>query len=232
VSEIGLAPVRDPRPLAVQVYDQLFDAFAGAERAGREVPTEIELAKTLGVSRTTVRQALALLEEDGVLQRGKGRRRFIAPPGSTEERNPPIERMLLSDRPLEVRRDRLDVLPATRWGSSLLRVPHETELLVATGSVRVDGRAVAETLELVPSDIGDAASSIRDRTLLDELGLTFRSRVTATYSRISAHSRAQADDTEIASGIVLTRVLEDAGRPVYLCKVVVDIEQVSVALRA
>jgi len=31
---------------------------------------------------------------------------------------------------------------------------------------------------------------------------------------------------------VLTRVLEDAGRPVYLCKVVVDIEQVSVALRA
>ncbi len=233
MTDMDLAPLRDPRPLAVQVYDQLYDAFAGAERAGREVPTEVDLSRSLGVSRTTVRQALALLEEDGVLQRGKGRRRFVASPVTASEPNAPLERMLVADAPVTVRRHRLDATPATRWGSTLLQVAHEEPLITCESTLWLDDVCVATALELVPADIAHLGSTVRDATLLAELGVPFRSRATLTYSRLSAygeHSRERDTDDDLAPAVVLTQVLAEKGRPVYLSKHIVSIERVTLSL--
>lgn len=58
----------------------------GDLEVGRPLPAERELAQEQGVSRTTVRSALALLEAEGLVDRrvGRGGGTFVAEPGAVE----------------------------------------------------------------------------------------------------------------------------------------------------
>nr|WP_055502989.1 GntR family transcriptional regulator [Nonomuraea pusilla] len=70
-------------PAHVQIEQWLLAAIAGGEMApGDRLPGERELAGRLGVSRMTLRQALATLEAEGVLVRVPGRSggAFVAEP--------------------------------------------------------------------------------------------------------------------------------------------------------
>jgi DNA-binding GntR family transcriptional regulator len=62
----------------VTVYNQLFKMInEGTFPEGSRLPSEPELSKSLGVSRTTLRQALALLQDDGVVKNIRGKGNFI-----------------------------------------------------------------------------------------------------------------------------------------------------------
>ena len=62
----------------VAVYDQLFKMINdGIFKEGSRLPSEPELAKSLGISRTTLRQALALLQDDGLIKNIQGKGNFI-----------------------------------------------------------------------------------------------------------------------------------------------------------
>ncbi len=66
-------------PAHAQIEDQLADRIASGELAvGRRLPSERDLAAELGVSRMTVRQALASLAARGQIERGVGRGTFVA----------------------------------------------------------------------------------------------------------------------------------------------------------
>ena len=53
--------------------DQLREEIRGQEwKAGRRLPTEAELSERFSVSRQTVRRALQLLAEEGVVQSRQG----------------------------------------------------------------------------------------------------------------------------------------------------------------
>jgi DNA-binding FadR family transcriptional regulator len=57
------------------VYDRILELVVDGEAGdSRRLPTEVELARRLGVSRPTIREALARLREDGVIvsRRGSG----------------------------------------------------------------------------------------------------------------------------------------------------------------
>jgi biotin operon repressor len=58
--------------------------ISSAWKPGDLVPGDLELCAELGVSRTTVRQALAELAHDGWVVRQRGRGTFVAPPKLTE----------------------------------------------------------------------------------------------------------------------------------------------------
>jgi GntR family transcriptional regulator len=74
-----------PLPLHVQVKQALKDQIVGgAWKPGDLIPGDLELCSELGVSRTTVRQALAELARDGWVVRERGRGTFVAPPKLTE----------------------------------------------------------------------------------------------------------------------------------------------------
>ena len=76
----GLDIRRDiPTPLIQQVREGLRDKIRrGAWREGQRIPSERELAESLGISRLTVRLALNDLVSEGLLQRQQGKGTFIA----------------------------------------------------------------------------------------------------------------------------------------------------------
>ncbi|MCX7568587.1 GntR family transcriptional regulator [Tumebacillus sp. DT12] len=69
----------DTRPLYMLVIDRIKDQSANGEwPPGTRLPSEFELAKLFGVSRATLREALRVLEEEGVVVRRHGIGTFIA----------------------------------------------------------------------------------------------------------------------------------------------------------
>lgn len=66
-------------PVHVQIEEQLAERISCRElAAGERLPSERELAKGLGVSRMTVRQALSSLDARGLVERGVGRGTFVS----------------------------------------------------------------------------------------------------------------------------------------------------------
>jgi GntR family transcriptional regulator len=69
---------RGKKPLYIDVYDQLFKLIMdGIFPPESKLPTEAELAKRFGVSRMTLRQALSLLQDDGLVKSQHGKGNFI-----------------------------------------------------------------------------------------------------------------------------------------------------------
>ena len=72
-SEEQPLPLRRVRKGYEQVADQLRELIVTGELPqGGRLPTETELARQLGVSRTTVREALRLLAAQGLIRTAKG----------------------------------------------------------------------------------------------------------------------------------------------------------------
>jgi GntR family transcriptional regulator len=83
---------RDRRPLSAQVRDQLEDAIRdGALRPGERLPGEHELAERLSIGRSTLREALRLLEQDGVIDVRHGKGRFVSALASLKAERPVTE---------------------------------------------------------------------------------------------------------------------------------------------
>lgn len=70
--------LRDRRPMTSQLGDALRDRIRNEMQAGDQIPTEHALAAEYAVSRATVREALKLLEQEGLLDVRHGRGRFVA----------------------------------------------------------------------------------------------------------------------------------------------------------
>ena len=67
------------RPLYARIRQTLVDRLAAGEWApGTALPSEAALARELGASQGTVRKAVGLLVDEGVLQREQGRGTFVA----------------------------------------------------------------------------------------------------------------------------------------------------------
>jgi len=67
-------------PLYVQLADLLRqEVERGVLRRGEPIPTEAELCRLYEISRATVRQALGLLVDEGLIVRRRGRASFVAP---------------------------------------------------------------------------------------------------------------------------------------------------------
>ncbi|MGV6874971.1 GntR family transcriptional regulator [Pseudochelatococcus sp. B33] len=67
-----------PYPKHLQITDILRNRVLTQMRPGDRIEPEVELGKQFGVSRETIRQALAPLEKEGLITRTRGRGSFVA----------------------------------------------------------------------------------------------------------------------------------------------------------
>ena len=66
------------RPKYQQIFDRLYaEIRSGRWAEGEPLPTEAKLTESLGMARNTIRQALAQLEDNGYIQRIRGRGTFV-----------------------------------------------------------------------------------------------------------------------------------------------------------
>jgi GntR family transcriptional regulator len=134
-----LDPTAD-RPLALQLADLLRDEIRGGSRAaGSRLPTESEFQAEYGVSRTTVRAALAQLVSEGLVITRKGY-------GSYVRARPQIRRVSSTHRHAAHRADRKPIFDLEVEAQG--QTPSRRILEVGRTSVPAD---IAEWLQL-PSD--------------------------------------------------------------------------------
>lgn len=245
-SRLPVQPIRDRRPLSVQVYDRLVESLWKNVQAGEVIPPEIELAADLGVSRTVLREALRLLEEDGVIVRGADpRRRQLAPPTSRPPAfNAPLEEMLLGSAPLRVDVVRTELVDTTNWSRVLLGVEEHSKLLCRESLFLLEDDQVASALELVPRNDGTLPRKATPgdeqvpaaQTLLADLGPQFRAKCSPTLWRLTQGSsaRSRTGFHHIPQGHLtsLTTVLSRQGRPVFLAKYLIRLDKVALAVGA
>ena len=75
-------------PAYVEIYNSLYaDITSGVYPAGECLPGEIALAQKYQVSRNTLRQAMAILCEDGLLIRSRGKGTLVAQPQQEPKNN-------------------------------------------------------------------------------------------------------------------------------------------------
>lgn len=72
-----LAPFRDPRPLYIQTEEALLQ-FLENSQPGDQLPAEPDLAQMLGVSRSTLREALRALRDKRIIVRRQGIGTFVS----------------------------------------------------------------------------------------------------------------------------------------------------------
>ncbi|KHK96588.1 hypothetical protein LK09_14735 [Microbacterium mangrovi] len=238
------------QPLRVAVYSRLASGIrANVFPLGHVLPRETELATALGVSRTVVREALMLLEEDGLIVTRRGVGRFVVDtlPHIGLEELQPLERALAeSGRHIEVRQLEFDTQPTTDFISNKLALDATANTWFREALILIDGSPVAIAQEHLPagkylSDIhpGIAASlaslAAESKTLLgaifDRFGSVLSGGVCALAASVAGETRAALLGLKPTMPVlVLTQTAEYDGTPLYLAKFIVSPEVGSLSI--
>lgn len=157
-----LKSARSERKTLTEIAEQsLRQAIAqGTFRPGSQLPTEAELCQMLGVSRTVIREALRVLEEDGLVARRHGVGTFV--------RDHPILKNLNFNFGITEMIESAGLTPGTSYLAirsetadaekvEQLRVPEGTPLITVERVRTADGRPVVYSLDTLPESLIQSA---------------------------------------------------------------------------
>lgn len=142
------------RPVVV-LYERIADAIHdGTYPPGSTLPSEPKLAGELGVSRPALREALLLLQEDGLLtvRRGVGRTVNDHPPRRGFEQIQPLEELIGAGAPLRVRALLRAVEEPTDFTTQHLLAAAGAELRFWESLLAGEGTAAALSQEWAAAD--------------------------------------------------------------------------------
>jgi GntR family transcriptional regulator len=157
-----------PVPFYFQLAELLEEEITSTRwKSGQRLPSEPELCRHYGVSRTTIRQALARLEQEGLLRRAKGRGTFV---DSSRPRSWLIQstegffhdEFLRTGHRVTSKVLRLEqtVLPA--WASGALRLPPDNEGVVLERIRAIDGLTALYVVNYLPPSLAEVVLGMRD----------------------------------------------------------------------
>jgi len=226
------------QPLRVAVYSRISQGIrSGTLSGGALLPRETELGVALGVSRTVVREALMLLEEDGLIVTKRGVGRFVsdALPHEGPAGFQPLEALLAEPgAELTVERIEFTLQETTDFVSDYLGAGVGAQFWFRECVVSRDGQALALVQEYVPDEArltaldarvggGLLAAADEPSTLLAAFGRLGGQPFTAGECRIAATvaGPTRAGHLGIKAGdplLMLTQSAELGGVPSYVSK--------------
>jgi GntR family transcriptional regulator len=193
---------------------------------GDRILGDHELCSRYDVSRTVVRQALAELENEGVIERVKGRGTFVSHPKTAEGLVQSLTGLFedVAARGGHLRSDvrRLEVLPADAAVAADLDIPVETPVIHLERLRFVDDEPWVWTVTHLPESVapGLVHEDLTDRSLYEVLESSYDVRLVRGVRSVEAAlaTAAQARLLGIRRGdplLVLRSVsLGESGRPV------------------
>jgi DNA-binding GntR family transcriptional regulator len=147
-----------PVPLYFQVAEQLERAiFEGQLSPGDRIANEVALAEDLGLSRPTMRQAIQLLVDKGMLvrKRGVGTQVVHPPIKRTVELTSLYDDLKRSGRLAETQVLEQQLVEADEVAASRLKVPEGSAVWKLDRLRTVDGEPLALMRNLVPASVSD-----------------------------------------------------------------------------
>ena len=143
---------------------------------GSQLPPEIELARALGVSRTSLREAVMQLEQDGLLIRRHGHGTFVRRSHhvlhSSLDVNLSATELIRAHGMAPGTRDlRLQRQPATAHEAERLGLESDAPVIVLERVRTADGRPVVFTRDVFPSSLFTAAGVDPDELRADGLSV-------------------------------------------------------------
>ena len=181
-----------PIPFYFQLAQLLKTEIASGRWAdGHRLPSEAELCDSYGLSRSVIRQALGLLESDGLIRKAKGRGAFVtaqatrswllqSPEGFFEEET--------TRRGVQVRSRilRAEREPLPMWASEKLGLA-PAEIGVTLERLRwVDDELALYVVNYLPDSVADVALELRDDESLYERLAARGARVAGGHRTVEA----------------------------------------------
>lgn len=236
---LGVPLLTSPgQPLRVAVYSRLAQGIrSGTFQSGAPLPRETELGLALGVSRTVVREALMLLEEDGLIVTKRGVGRFVTDsiPHQVMDEFQPLE-FLLAEPGTTLQLDRVEFSLQTVTGfvSDHLGLDETAEFWFRECIATRDGQPVALVQEYVPDEqrlatlnpaaaeqLKDAAAepSTLLQALTTRVGQVFTAGACRIAATVAGPTRAVQLDIKASDPLlVLTQTATLDGVPAYISK--------------
>jgi GntR family transcriptional regulator len=226
------------QPLRVAVYDRISRGIrTGVLPTGDVLPRETELCISLGVSRTVVREALMLLEEDGLIVTRRGVGRFVAEslPHEGLDEFQPFEHLFAEDGTrVDVHVLEFSKQSTTEFVSEFLGLDGTAEFWFRESIVIRDGQPAALVQEYMPIErylapiseplAREFADAGREQaTLLSALtgrvGPVFAAGICRIAASLAGPTRAAHLDIKAGDPLlVLTQTAEINDSPVYISK--------------
>ncbi|UVJ39370.1 GntR family transcriptional regulator [Arthrobacter sp. CJ23] len=238
-------------PLRVAVYSRIMNAIRGGHFPVSSIlPSESDLGSAMKVSRTVVREALMLLEEDGYVRSRRGIGRFVATrlPRVGLERIRPMEEILAeAGTDVQVSRTTHVLHPSSSvFTAEPLGIREEDPSWFFESIIRRDGAPIALVQEHVASksrlmdSAPEAAQAItedirKESTLLANLiaavGPSFGPGETDIAAGTPGVARGELLDLDAKSPVlILTQTVEHSGRICYLAKTIVNTGTVQISI--
>lgn len=226
-------------PLRVAVYSRIAEAIRNnLLTPGSMLPTETDLGTDMKVSRTVVREALMLLEEDGLIRARRGVGRFVSDtlPRIGIERIRPFEEVLGGPgQHLEIKRIQRERQPASEFVAPGVGVEPGADCWLWESVLIRDGEAIAhlqENISAGPLRVAKAAPAPLE--IDDDGGTTLLAALNSRFGRVLGPGECQIGLSQVGPSraklldlrapdpvLVLTQYVRHANRPFYLAKCLV-----------
>lgn len=206
---------QSPVPLYYQLEKMMLeDLNSGKTKPGTLLPTEIEIGKTTGLSRSTVRQALSKLVSSGYLVRKRSAGTFVAQPKLEANYIQKLESFRAEMIRLGIQPDtyviRLEKIPGNENINCHLDLDDNEPLIVLERLSSGNGVPIVHQLSYLPGQRfeGLIHENMNNRSLYNTLSERYKTTIIHVHRQIEAvNSRANlAQILKISTGQALCRV--------------------------
>jgi len=197
-------------PLYYQIESILREKIVSGKLAeGEQLPTESELSQEYGVSRITVRQALASLVEEGLLEKRQGRGTFVSKRETvkgTMRLTGFIEDLMAMGIATRVKVLDIDTVPASKAEASQLQVGVGTPVRQVKRLRYVKTTPFSYIINYLPLDVGEqlSPSDFASGSLLKRL---------EERCHIELGEAIQVINASLADGYVASLLATNVGAP-------------------